>query len=59
MPELSSRVKQLPLHGMAAYELLKTATEVFLLLNCGVAIRPKDALETRSSTTMRSLRVPG
>lgn len=27
-----------PLHGVGAYELLKTATEAFLLLNCGVAI---------------------
>lgn len=26
------------IYGVAAYELLKTATEVFLLLNCGVAI---------------------
>jgi hypothetical protein len=31
-------------HGVAAYELLKTATEVFLLLECGVAIRPEGAL---------------
>ena len=30
-------------HGMAAYELLKTATEIFLLWNCGVAIRTSDA----------------
>jgi Carboxypeptidase regulatory-like domain len=36
--------KHRPIHGMAAYELLKTATEVFLLWNCGVAIRPTDAL---------------
>ena len=43
LPELSSRVKGLPLHGMAAYDLLKTATEVFLLWHCGVAIREKDA----------------
>ena len=25
-------------YGMAAYELLKTATEVYLLIECGVAI---------------------
>ena len=31
--------RKLPLHGMAANELLRTATEIFLLLNCGVAIR--------------------
>ena len=43
LPELSSRVKGLPLHGMAAWDLLKTATEVFLLWHCGVAIREKDA----------------
>ncbi len=28
--------------GVGAYELLKTATEVFLLLNCGVTIRNDD-----------------
>ena len=36
------RLKRLPLHGMAANDLLKTATEIFLLLNCGVAIRTTD-----------------
>ena len=30
------------IYGMAAYDLLKTATEVFLLLNCGVKIEGKD-----------------
>jgi hypothetical protein len=39
-----NQVKQLPMHGMAAYELLKTATEIFLLWNCGIAIRDVDAL---------------
>ena len=29
---------QNPLHGAGAYELLKTATQVFLLLECGVAV---------------------
>lgn len=29
------------LHGVDAYEVLKTATEVFLLLQCGVAIEPR------------------
>jgi hypothetical protein len=33
-----------PLHGVAAYDLLKTATEIFLLWNCGVALRRTDAL---------------
>ncbi|WP_152535335.1 carboxypeptidase-like regulatory domain-containing protein [Bradyrhizobium sp. Ai1a-2] len=41
--EKSALAKQLPLHGMAAYELLKTATEIFLLWNCGVAIRTADS----------------
>ncbi|MBI3153540.1 MAG: hypothetical protein HYZ21_15510, partial [Chloroflexi bacterium] len=27
-----------PLHGVGAYDLLKTVTEAFLLLNCGVAL---------------------
>lgn len=46
-PELKhifTRAKQLPMHGMAAYELLKTATEIFLLWNCGVLVRERDAL---------------
>ena len=30
------------IYGMAAYDLLKTATEVFLLLNCGVKIEGED-----------------
>ena len=30
------------IYGMAAYDLLKTATEIFLLLNCGVKIEGKD-----------------
>jgi hypothetical protein len=34
--EKSALAKQLPMHGMAAYELLKTATDIFLLWNCGV-----------------------
>jgi hypothetical protein len=38
----SNQAKQLPMHGMAAYELLKTATEIFLLWNCGVAMRDRD-----------------
>jgi hypothetical protein len=41
---ISERAKQLPMHGMAAYELLKTATEIFLLWNCGVLVRQRDAL---------------
>jgi len=30
------------IYGTAAYDLLKTATEIFLLLNCGVKIEGKD-----------------
>jgi hypothetical protein len=41
--DLLSRRATVPLHGMTAYELLMTATEVFLLWNCGVVIQPKDA----------------
>jgi hypothetical protein len=41
---LVTQSKQHPLFGMTAYELLKTATEVFLLLYCGVVIRPRDVL---------------
>jgi hypothetical protein len=36
-----------PLFGMTAYDLLKTATEVFLLLYCGVLIRDKDVLDNQ------------
>ncbi len=40
-PRLERRVRELGthLHGVGAYQLLKTATEVFLLLNCGVRIQ--------------------
>jgi hypothetical protein len=41
--DLVNRAKAIPLHGMTAYELLMTATEIFLLWNCGVVIQPKDA----------------
>jgi hypothetical protein len=43
---LTTQSKQYPnpLFGMTAYELLKTATEVFLLLYCGVVIRDRDVL---------------
>jgi hypothetical protein len=41
---LSRLSKQMPMHGMAAYELLKTATEVFLLWNSGIVARQVDAL---------------
>jgi hypothetical protein len=43
LDRLMRRAKQLPMHGMAAYELLKTATEIFLLWNCGAAIRGTDS----------------
>jgi hypothetical protein len=41
---LTTQSQQHPLFGMTAYELLKTATEVFLALYCGVVIRPNDVL---------------
>jgi hypothetical protein len=41
---LVTQSQQHPLFGMTAYELLKTATEVFLLLYCGVVIRDRDVL---------------
>jgi hypothetical protein len=44
LQDKSKQAKQLPMHGMAAYELLKTATEIFLLWNCGIAVRELDAL---------------
>lgn len=40
------------MHGVGAYQLLKTATEIFLLLECGVRIDPRqrdfDLLEEQS-----------
>jgi hypothetical protein len=50
LKEKSALAKQLPMHGMAAYELLKTATEIFLLWNCGVAIRTTDAWQNPVTT---------
>jgi hypothetical protein len=44
LQRLARDARQLPIHGMAAYELLKTATEIFLLWNCGVMVRERDAL---------------
>jgi hypothetical protein len=44
---LSREWRQRPVYGMTAYELLKTATNVFLLWNCGVAIRPNDLVGNR------------
>lgn len=40
-PRLTREISELGthVHGVAAYELLKTATEVFLLLECGVFIK--------------------
>ncbi len=34
-------------HGVGAYDLLKTAAEVFLLLECGVAIKDRDLFRPR------------
>jgi hypothetical protein len=44
---LITQSKQYSLYGMSAYELLKTATEVFLMLYCGVFIRRDDAFGNR------------
>ncbi len=55
--ELRDRLSELPepLHGVNAYQLLKAATECFLLLECGVAIkRSKDP-----STGLPTAEVPG
>lgn len=43
-PKLEREIRELGtnVHGVAAYELLKTATEVFLLLECGVGIDEHD-----------------
>ena len=39
-PKLQRQLNELGsgLHGVGAYELLKTATEIFLLINCGVRV---------------------
>ncbi len=50
LSHLSRRAKHIPMHGMAAYELLKTATEIFLLWNCGVAVRDHDAFNNPITT---------
>jgi hypothetical protein len=44
LSDIGKRAKKLylPRSGMAAYELLKTATEIFLLWNCGVAVYKTD-----------------
>jgi hypothetical protein len=47
---LAKRAKDVPLHGTAGYELLKTATEIFLLWNSGVAVRRTDALGNMIAT---------
>src|SRR5262249_31219227 len=44
---LSREWRRRPVYGMTAYDLLKTATEVFLLWNCGVAIRRNDLVHNR------------
>jgi hypothetical protein len=53
-----ARSRGIPMHGMAAYELLKTATEIFLLWNCGIAIRRNDSfgnkLENNDEEMLRS-----
>jgi hypothetical protein len=52
---IARRARHLPMHGMAAYELLKTATEIFLLWNCGVVVREHDALGNRITTDNEEL----
>ena len=39
-----------PLHGVGAYELLKTATQVFLLFECGVFIDGKNRWKNNENT---------
>ena len=41
---LARRAKDASLRGTAGYELLKTATEIFLSLNAGIAVRTTDTL---------------
>ena len=41
-------------HGLSAYELLKTATEVFLLLNCGVRIENAGFSETDEASRLKN-----
>jgi hypothetical protein len=43
---LSREWRSRPVYGMTAYDLLKAATEVFLLFNCGVAIRREDLVRS-------------
>lgn len=44
--ELGSNV-----HGVGAYDLLKTAAEVFLLLECGVAVKDRELFRPREEST--------
>jgi len=46
-PVLTRQLDELgtQVYGVGAYQLLKTATEIFLLLECGVAINPTGALD--------------
>ena len=40
-------------HGVGAYQVLKTATEVFLLLECGVRIERRFRLFSRDEESAR------
>jgi hypothetical protein len=50
LQRIARRARHLPMYGMAAYELLKTATEIFLLWNCGVFIRERDLVGSPTTT---------
>lgn len=54
MSELGDHV-----YGVGAYELLKTATEVFLLLECGLKIERKGAHDTDEDTSLLDLEYEG
>ena len=49
---LERKIRELgtQMHGVGAYQVLKTATEVFLLFQCGVRIEAKAATSTSGSS---------
>ena len=56
---LAKRTKGVSPDGVAGYELLKQATEIFLAWNAGVAVRKTDALGHAIASDDEELRVPG
>lgn len=54
MPELERRIKDLGanIHGVSAYQVPKTATEVFLLMECGVKLDDRHFDAYRESARM-------